>query len=95
MNEVLSREGEIHAQGDAALGRDSYGRGEESRRDRGRGGEKLNFNVEPMTVWAKPTGTFWTRIGLQSCPMLGPERWAFILLHPSVLECQLSCQRGA
>lgn len=50
MNEVLSREGEIHAQGDAALGRDSYGRGEESRRDRGRGGEKLNFNVEPMTV---------------------------------------------
>lgn len=26
MNEVLSREGGIHAQGDAALGRNSYGR---------------------------------------------------------------------
>lgn len=26
MNEVLSREGDVHAQGDAALGRDSYGR---------------------------------------------------------------------
>ena len=47
-----------------------------------------------MTAWAKPTGTFWTKIGLQSCPELGPEGWAFILLHPSVLECQLSCQRG-
>lgn len=68
------------------------GEKEESRRDQ-RG--KLNFSVEPVTASANPTGTFGTRMSLQSCLELDPEGWAFVLVHPSVTGCQLPCQGRA